>query len=300
MNEPLQPTPAAAPTPTREEFLAWPLTDIRAVAPASLFYAPGGSRRSAVFHGIQPWTSAYFEWGFTETLKCVRTIFEHGVRHIFLPLYMSGHIREYEGSDRHLVQLVLDYIANSDRVAEYRAQGWRVRLLNVGGAPVLAEAAQALAHATGDSGTQTLWLMTSESADVQWEMILALAKDPAIQRRADVVKALYGEEIPPISLYLGFGKPMVNAELFPPLLLDEVQCYWSQQAGYSLSDVQFRKILYDYAYTRQTWRQDKTTRAASAAQDQTLWESEFLLGLGRRVGAFWYPDLQGYPAEHLP
>ena len=84
---------------------------------------------------------------------------------------------------------------------------------------------------------------------------------------------------------------MVAPDLFPPLLMDDVQCYWSQQAGYSLTEQQFRRIVYDYAYLRQTWQEDKTERAKAAMAHQEIWERETIVGLGKRLGPFWYPDL---------
>lgn len=103
------------------------------------------------------------------------------------------------------------------------------------------------------------------------------------------MRALYGEEIPPVSFYLGFGKPTILPEVIPPLLIDQVQCYWSQQPGYTLTKEQLRTMFYDYAYLRPTWRPDKLDRAKAALADRQAWEEGPILGLGMRLGPFWYP-----------
>lgn len=303
--------------PTLAEFLAWSISDIasglsvadtcsgdtsagkRSIVPASMVYAPGGTRRSAVFHGIKPWTPEYVEWGWLETLRCVDLIFRFGVEHVFLPLIMSGHVREYGGDATHLMQMLTRFLTNAkmlDKVAEF---GWRVRLVNFDDLPDLERASRAFEAATSDGSQQVLWLMTTTDPESHWRAVFQNARQGKFATREQAICAMYGEYVPLISLYLGFGKPTVNPELFPPLLQGDIQCYWSQQAGYSLTEKQLRMILYDYAFLRQTWQQDKTSRAAQAEADQALWESEFILGLGRRIGPFWYPDMQGYPTDVL-
>jgi hypothetical protein len=108
---------------------------------------------------------------------------------------------------------------------------------------------------------------------------------------------MYGEDVPPIDLCFSFGKPMISPDLFPLLLMNNVQCYWSQQAGYSLTDQQFRKVLYDYAFLRNTWQQNKAARAKEAYAHREVWEREFIIGLGTRLGPFWYPASQESEAE---
>lgn len=82
--------------------------------------------------------------------------------------------------------------------------------------------------------------------------------------QAEAVRALYGEDIPLISLFLGFGKPVIAPELLPPLLGGAVNCYWSQRPGYQFSEAEFRRILYDHAFVRSTWQADKSGRGEEA------------------------------------
>ncbi|HXF63764.1 MAG TPA: hypothetical protein VNK95_19220 [Caldilineaceae bacterium] len=50
-----------------------------------------------------------------------------------------------------------------------------------------------------------------------------------------------------------------------------------------------RTILYDYAYVRPTWQADKTGRAEQALKYRQAWEDPPVVGLGVRLGPFWYP-----------
>ena len=47
--------------------------------------------------------------------------------------------------------------------------------------------------------------------------------------------------------------------------------------------------FYDYAYLRATWQADKEGRATAARAHRSIWESAQTLGLGTRLGPFWYP-----------
>jgi hypothetical protein len=100
---------------------------------------------------------------------------------------------------------------------------------------------------------------------------------------------MYGEAIPPITLFLSSGKPSFSLNLLPPLLVGNVQCYWRQQPGHSLTEPEWRTILYDYAYTRSTWRQDKEGRAEQALAHLEIWKNAPTLGIGTQLGPFWYP-----------
>ena len=82
---------------------------------------------------------------------------------------------------------------------------------------------------------------------------------------------------------------MFSSNLLPPLLIGKVHSYWRQQPGHSITEAEWRAILYDYGYLRATWQADKEGRAAAARDYRTTWESAPTLGLGRRLGPFWYP-----------
>ena len=63
----------------------------------------------------------------------------------------------------------------------------------------------------------------------------------------------------------------------------------TQKPGYSLDEAQLRRILYDYAYVRPTWKEDKRGRAQEALEHEDTWRQDLIIGLGRKLGPFWYP-----------
>lgn len=76
----------------------------------------------------------------------------------------------------------------------------------------------------------------------------------------------------------------------PPLLIGKLHCYWRQSLGYALTAGQVRSVIYDYAYTRRTWLADKSGRADEALNYRPVWDDPPTLGIGMRLGPFWYPE----------
>src|SRR5262249_8078272 len=131
-----------------------------------------------------------------------------------------------------------------------------------------------LRRSTAGGETRTVWWHVIVSGDDPWRMLFAALQHAQTPTRADLVRALYGEDIPPATMFLGFGKPMIAPHSFPPLLLGDIQCYWSQRPGFSMDERMLRRILYDYAYMR-----PRGTRDATPEQPHAAWETDAVLGL---------------------
>lgn len=276
--------------PTRDEFLFAPVETVAEVAPCSMVYAPGGTRRSATFAGIEPWSAAHVRETQKRFVDCLDVIFRYGVAHVFTPMIMVGHLMEATGSEQHLMLRMGEFATDPyllDMVAEHK---WRIKLAPSGFNDVLQPYIDCLDRLAPTTVTHTWWLTVTPSYESWWSSLIAAAKSDCVGTRSDAICALYGEAVPPIELCFAFGKPMISPDLFPPLLMDNVQCYWSQQAGYSLTDQQFRQVLYDFAFLRKTWQKDKAARARAASAHQQIWEREVIVGLGKRLGPFWYPS----------
>jgi hypothetical protein len=280
-----------APTiPTQDEFLAASTENVSAVAPRAMVYAPGGTRRSAMFAGIEPWSEEYLRKGEDGVAACLDIIFRHGVQHVFMPAVMVGHAKEVDDVEQQLIRQMGAMIGDPYLLNLVNKYGWRLRIAPSAYTEVLRPLSEHLERNSPTGTSRTWWLTITPSYDSWWSTVLALAKSDKVQSRSDAIVALFGEDVPPITLCLAFGKPMISPDLFPPLLMDNVHCYWSQQAGLTLTEQQFRKVLYDYAFLRQTWQKDKTARAKQAGEHQQVWEREMILGLGQRLGPFWYPQ----------
>lgn len=279
------------PQPTLEQFLAGPVEEVAAVAPASVIFAAGGTRRSAALSGVRPDSAGYASLSRERMVACFARLFRLGVRHLCTSLLRPGQLAEVGPYRDQVLRWVLWGAAGPEALDDYRRHGWRVRLIGADGHPGLEEAAHTLVEATADSDGPTLWYHVAATRETLWERVLAAALSSGARTQAELIRALYGEDIPPAQVQIGFGKPLVTNDIVPLLLYAETQCYWVQRPGYDLDESLLRRIIYDYVYNRPTWVSDKSARYECIEQHRALWESPTVLGVGRRVGGFWYPDL---------
>ena len=282
--------------PTLEEFLAAPVEEVVKVAPTTMIYAPGGTRRQAVFKGIEPWSDDFVHWARERLLRCSELIFQHGVQHLLMPFIVPGNLQEVNRYQKQLLERAIWGVSGPESQADYKRLGWRVRLLGSESLPELKMAAEYLREHTAAKSAQTLHWFAVADTDSPWRELLTAVHQSQAKTRTEAVLALYGEEIPPATLYLATGKPTISFDLIPPLLVGQIQAYWSQQPGYSLNETQLRTIFYDYAYLRPTWRAEKLERAKEALVHRQAWEEAPMLGLGMRLGPFWYPAPMSSPA----
>lgn len=277
--------------PTLAEFLDVALEQIANVAPTTMAYTPGGTRRAGVLAGIEPWSQTFVQWVRGEMLRCCDVIFAHGVRNLLLPALVPTNFQEVNRYRDQLIDWVSWGIAGTETKAHYQMRGWRVRLIHDQRIPELAAVATALERFTAQDAPQTLyWTVVMDTTGL-WEQLLPRVLQAQAQTQAEAIYACYGEAIPPANLLLSFGKPTISHGLIPPFLLGEVECYWTQRAGYSVDAPLLRTIFHDYAYLRHTWQPEKLTRAYAAGEDPDAWQEGPTLGLGQRLGPFWYPAL---------
>ncbi|MFY1831354.1 hypothetical protein ACN47A_35905 [Myxococcus fulvus] len=285
--------------PTLEEFLAAPVEEVRAVAPLTLIWTVEGTRRSAALDGIDVSTYDYAHWSLLRMNECVAMFFRHGVRHVFAPLLSPSHFAEVTPRYREYLFDWARFFVNTPEVtAPYVENGWRLRLLGGGSLPALRPHAER-AVALTPRGEHTLWCSIVAESGAPWsELLEAMARSGARTREA-AIRALYGEDIPLATLMVAFGKPLVSSDQVPPLIVGKMDSYWTQRPGYRITEQEFRTMLYDHVYVRRTWRPDKTGRAEEASKHRRAWEEGPTLGLGVRLGPFWYPAPFEIPHDDL-
>jgi hypothetical protein len=223
-------------------------------------------------------------------MGCLQLIFRHGVQHVVTALIVESHNQETtRGYRDQIVRWTRWAVAGPEALHDYTRLGWRARLLGGASWPELAALDAELTAATSHHAGPTVWFSVASRPALEWQQILRVAVAHQITDRQALVRAVYGEEIPPATLYLGAGKPQVVESIVPPLLVGKLECYWRQHLGYDLDERTFRMILYDFAYVRPTWRADKTGRAEQILAYQEAWHDPPVIGLGIHVGPFWYP-----------
>lgn len=282
--------------PSLEEFLRSPVETIAAVMPATVIFASGGTRRSAALAGIEL-GDEFARWNRQRMLAVCQLFFQHGVQHLVLPMGSPKMFAEQGLYGQRLRQWLTWGLAGPESAAFYEQANWQVRLIVAGETiPELAEAAVTLIEKTGQASGPYLWYVIMPDFSQMWQW-LAQAFINGARSRAEAVRLLYGEDIPLASLLISFGKPLISLDVLPPFLYEEIQCYWMQQPSYDLDETSLRTILYDCVYLRSTWRQDKTGRAEEVVAYRQAWEKGPIIGLGRRLGPFWYPAPWGMPFD---
>jgi hypothetical protein len=276
--------------PSLEEFLAAPIEVARKVAPATMILGTGGTRRRAVLQGFSPQSESYAQWTRQQMMACLELIFDHGVKHLITTMFVSSHNEEITPGYREKIVSWTEWaIIGDEALASYAHHGWRVRLIGVESWPELAPAASKLVEVTAKNRGPTLWYSVASKPQLTWKSMLKVAVERGITDRTELIAAFYGETIPPATLYLGAGKPQVEDSQIPLLLVGKLECYWRQHLGYDLDAKTLRSILYDYTYIRPTWQADKTGRAEQVIEHAQAWENPPVIGMGQRLGPFWYP-----------
>lgn len=276
--------------PSLDEFLAAPIEEVVKVAPATLIFAAGGTRRSAELAGIPTPSDKYARWSRKKMINCFDLFFRYGIQHIVANVSAPKQYKEVTKGYREKLVEWLDWgLSGSEALADYARLGWRIHLIGTNSLPKLKLSAQRLETTRLNQNGPTVWFVVASTHYAIWEELFTVVHQKKPHTHSEAIKALYGENIPLATLLLSFGKPEIFPAIIPPLLMGQLQCYWTQKPGYDLDEQTFRKILYDYAYLRKTWVADKTNRAQEALQYRDAWEQGPTIGLGMRLGPFWYP-----------
>jgi hypothetical protein len=285
-------------TPTLEEFLAASIEEVRQGVPETVILGAGGTRRRAVLAGMAPQSEAYIKWTRQQMIACLSLLFRYGVKHILTPLLVHSHQNEKTpGYSDRIVEWIRWGLASGPSLREFNRLGWLVRLIGAESWEGLEDVDTKIRLATAGNSGPTVWFTVLSNAEAHWELILRTACEHNASTRQELVHLLYGEDIPQATLYIGSGKPQVVESIVPPLLIGKLECYWRQHLGYDLDERTLRAILYDYAYVRRPTPMNKTGRAERIVEYAGAWDEPPIIGMGMRLGPFWYPT--PVPAPHL-
>jgi tuberculosinol/isotuberculosinol synthase len=112
-----------------------------------------------------------------------------------------------------------------------------------------------------------------------------------LPNKRQIVENYYGEEMPPVSLFIGFDR--FSAFDMPLIATGSEDLYFTVSPSFYMSDLQLRRILYDHLFTRKTIEQDyEELPAAAIARMADFYHlnQHTTLGLGKLQDGFWYPD----------
>jgi tuberculosinol/isotuberculosinol synthase len=114
----------------------------------------------------------------------------------------------------------------------------------------------------------------------------------SIPDKRTLVRKYYGEDMPPVSIFIGFDKFSVFD--MPLLATGEEDLYFSVSPSPYMTECQLRAILYDHIYIRPTPEPDYTqltTEELSWLRDYYQKNKDFAFGLGTLRFNLWIPEM---------
>lgn len=277
--------------PSLAAFLAATPEEIRAVAPATVIYTPGGTRRAAVLAGVDLQSEAYPAWTLRRMWRVIAEMAAAGVQHLVVNVAWPGQFAETTPKYRErLFAWIADGLGGSLAVEQYAALAITPRLLHADD-EALAPLHGCLADAPpiGPEAMRIWWYVCPDHG-LPWRA-MARAGAAGATTQAEIIQAICGEAVPPADILVSFSKPLVSPGIMPFFLMSATSAYWTQEPGFSLDTVSLRRILYDHHYLRATWSADKTHRYTQVEQLRAH-SLQHIVGLGRRIGPFWLADEQ--------
>lgn len=280
---------SCAEIPSLAAFLQAPDADVSRVAPESLVFAAGGTRRRVVLDGYGADSEEYPRIARRQMIDAIARFFRLGVKHLFMTALRPSQLAEVGRYRERIISWVEEGLSGPAALAEFERYGWAVRMTGTESVPELAPAAERMRAAHPGPAQHTVWWGVGATPESPWDAVIQAMARSGARTRAEAIEAIYGQPVPLISMYIGFGKPLIAPDVVPLLLAGEMQCYWTQRPGNGIDEETVRRIFYDYAYLRRTWKADKRERYAQVAAQRSQWERGTILGMGRKLGDFWYP-----------
>jgi hypothetical protein len=113
----------------------------------------------------------------------------------------------------------------------------------------------------------------------------------AVPDKQTLVRKYYGEDLFPVSLFIGFDK--FNVFDMPLLSTGEEDLYFSISPSPYMTDHQLRAILYDHIYVRPITEPDYT----KLEPDEVEWlrnyyrnNKDYAFGVGKLKFNLWFPE----------
>jgi adenosine tuberculosinyltransferase len=293
-----------------EHFLELPTEEIAALVKASgqklCVFPVNGTRRWFVLEQAENIRDDFFEAYMDASIKnhvelCVM-LFDHGIDTILAPVFGRELMRR---GDEYTQRVGIDGLVRTatDKIYRQFFEQYNVRVRFYGdyrdvltGTPYeyalnsIYDVTEATKHNTG------VRLFFGVFADEFTETVSRLSVEHylaqgSIPDKQTLVRKYYGEELPPISMFIGFDKFSVFD--MPLLSTGEEDLYFSLSPSPYMTKHQLRSILYDHMYVRRAIEPDYTKLTG----DQLHWLREYYrrnkdhaFGVGKLKFNLWIPE----------
>jgi tuberculosinol/isotuberculosinol synthase len=230
-------------------------------------------------------------------------LFDHGVHTILAPVFGRELMRR---GDEYTKRVGMDGLVRTatDKIYRDFFEKYKVRVRFYGDyrdvlkgteyEPVLGSLYEVMGDTKDNTGFN---LFFGVFADEVTETISRLSVEhylahSAIPDKGALIRKYYGEDLPPVSLFIGFDKFSVFD--MPLLATGEEDLYFSVSPSPYMTEHQLRAILYDHIYVRRTPEPDYT----KMSRDELDWlrehyrnNKDLAFGVGKLKFNLWFPEI---------
>ncbi len=295
-----------------EQFLQLPAAEVavlvRAHGQKVVAFPVNGTRRWFLLEHSEnlkgDFLSAYLHASIQNHVQLCAMLFDHGIHTLLAPVFGRELLRR---GDEYTRRVGMDGLVRTATDKTYREffERYNVRVRFYGdyrdvlkGTPfeyvlgALYEVMEATRHHTACN------LYFGVFADETTETIARLAVEHylahgAIPDKTTLIRTYYGEDLPPVSLFIGFDK--FSAFDMPLLASGEEDLYFSVSPSPYMTERQLRAILYDHLYLRRIPEPDYT----QLTPDERAWLRDYYranrnlaLGVGKLKFNLWFPHIE--------
>jgi tuberculosinol/isotuberculosinol synthase len=298
-----------------EQFLQLP-TDkvaarVREAGPKVCVFPVNGTRRWFLLeHAAQvqgDFFDAYMDASIRSHVGLCALLFDHGIEILLAPVFGRELMRR---GDEYTRRVGIDGLVRTASDPAYRrffeSYGVRVRFYGdygevLTGTPYeyALPSIYEVTEATRQNGRFQLFfgVFADESAGTLARLSVEhYLAEGSIPDKGTLVRKYYGEDLPPVSLFIGFDK--FSTFDMPLLGTGEEDLYFSVSPSPYMTQNQLRRILYDHLYVRATPEPDYQKLSDAELDWLRAYYREnrdHAFGVGKLKCDLWIPDGQGEP-----
>ena len=294
-----------------ERFLELPVEDIAARVRATghkvcVFPVNGTRRWFMLEHGDKignDFFEAYMEVSIRNHVGLCKMLFDHGIETILAPVFGRELMRR---GDEYTKRVGIDGLARTASDPIYREffEAYNVKVRFYG------DYRDVLSGTDYEYGLKSIYELTEVTkqntrfqlffgvfADEATETIARLSVEHylahgSVPDQETLIRKYYGEDLPPVSLFIGFDKFSVFD--MPLLASGEEDLYFSASPSPYMTERQLRAILYDHIYVRRIAEPDYT----KFTEEELGWlreyyrtNKDYAFGVGKLKFNLWLPEM---------
>ena len=281
---------------------------VRATGHKVCVFPVNGTRRWFMLeHGDQSgndFVEAYMEASIKNHVELCAMLFDHGIDTVLAPVFGRELMQR---GDEYTKRVGMDGLVRTATDRHYREffEKYNVRVRFYGdyqevltGTPYeyTLKSIYEVTEATKQNSRFRLFFgvfadeATDTIARLSVEHYLALG---AIPNKQTLVQKYYGEDLPPVSIFIGFDKFSVFD--MPLLSTGAEDLYFSLSPSPYMTERQLRAILYDHIYVRRTPEPDYTKLKANELnwlRNYYRTNKDYALGVGKLKFNLWFPETE--------